>query len=67
MEIDVKNIIKLIQAKFANEFIKKHHYSGKAMNNSKLHFGSDFTIVFCNGVLSLGSPLDKRKALGFGY
>ncbi len=26
-------------AKVANEFVKKHHYSGKVVNNSSLHFG----------------------------
>lgn len=64
MEINVKNIIlKPIQAKFANEFIKKNHYSGKIVNNSKLHFGCFLNNVL-HGVLSFGSPLDKRKVLG---
>ena len=64
MEIDVKKIlVKPIQAKFANEFIKKHHYSGKVVNNSKLHFGCFYNSVL-HGVLSFGSPLDKRKVLG---
>lgn len=55
--------LRVIQSRIANDFIKKHHYSGKVVNNSKLHFG-----VFYNGrlhgAMSLGPPLDKRKMLG---
>ncbi len=55
-------IVKVIAAKAANDFVRKYHYSGKVVNNSKLHFG-----VFLNdrlhGVMSFGSPLDKRKVL----
>lgn len=54
--------IKPILAKVSNEFCKKHHYSGKVVQNSKLHFG-----VFYNekleGVLQYGTPMDKRKVL----
>ena len=32
-------IVKVIPAKIANEFVKKHHYSGKVVPNSTLHFG----------------------------
>lgn len=32
--------IKVIPSKIANAFIKKHHYSGKVVNNSTLHFGA---------------------------
>lgn len=64
MEIDVKEIlVKPIQSKYANDFIKKNHYSGKIVNNSKLHFGCFYNEVL-HGVLSFGSPLDKRKVLG---
>ena len=56
-------IVKVIPSKIANDFIKKHHYSGKIVNNSKLHFG-----VFCDGnlhgVMSYGSSLDKSKLIG---
>jgi hypothetical protein len=59
-----KNIIlKVIPAQKANEFIKKNHYSGKFVNNSVLHFGC-FLNSKLEGVLSYGSPLDKRKVLG---
>jgi hypothetical protein len=56
-------IIKVITSKIANDFIKKHHYSGKVVPNSSLHFGC-FLDGFLHGVLSYGSPLDKRKVLG---
>jgi hypothetical protein len=56
-------IVKPIDSKFANAFVKKHHYSGKVVNNSKLHLGA-FLNGVCHGVMSFGSPLDKRKVLG---
>lgn len=55
-------IVKVIPAKIANEFVKKHHYSGKVVNNSSLHFGC-FLDGKLHGVMSYGSPLDKRKVL----
>lgn len=54
--------VKVISAKLANEFVKKHHYSGKVVNNSNLHFGC-FLDNRLHGVISYGSPLDKRKVL----
>ena len=62
--VDVKQIIlKPIASKPANDFIKKHHYSGKVVNNSVLHFGC-FLDNRLHGVLSFGSSLDKRKVIG---
>lgn len=55
-------VVKVIPAKIANEFVKKHHYSGKVVNNSSLHFGA-FLDGKLHGVMSYGSPLDKRKVL----
>lgn len=56
-------VVKVIPSKVAVPFIRSHHYSGKTVNNSSLHFG-----VFLNGKLhgamSYGPPLDKSKALG---
>lgn len=55
-------IVKPIKAHTANALVKKVHYSGKVVQNSILHFG-----VFLNGklegVMSFGSPMDKRKVL----
>ena len=31
--------VKVIPPKVANAFVKKHHYSGKVVPNSKLHLG----------------------------
>lgn len=56
-------IVKVIPAKIANEFVKKHHYSGKVVANSKLHFGC-FLDDKLHGVLSYGSSLDKSKTIG---
>lgn len=55
-------IVKVIPAKIANEFVKKHHYSGKVVNNSSLHFGC-FLQGKLHGVMSYGSPIDKRKVI----
>lgn len=56
-------IIKVIPSKIANDFVKEHHYSGKIVPNSNLHFGC-FLDEKLHGVMSYGSPLDKRKVLG---
>ena len=53
-------IIKVIPSKFANDFIRKHQYSGKVVQNSNLHFGA-FLDGGLHGVLSYGSSLDKAK------
>ena len=55
-------IVKVIPSHVANAFIKKHHYSGKVVQNSNLHFGA-FLDEQLHGVMSFGSPLDKRKVL----
>ena len=56
-------IVKVIPSKIANDFIKKHHYSGKVVNNSSLHFGV-FMDNKLHGVMSYGPPLDKSKVIG---
>ncbi|MFY7937717.1 MAG: hypothetical protein ACOVOQ_10075 [Flavobacterium sp.] len=55
--------VKVIASKIANEFVKLHHYSGKVVQNSSLHFGA-FLDGKLHGVLSFGSSLDKRKTIG---
>lgn len=56
-------IIKVIPANVANPFVKKHHYSGKVVPNSVLHFGA-FLDGKLHGVLSYGPSLDKKKVMG---
>lgn len=56
-------IVKVIPSKIANEFVKLHHYSGKFVQNSTLHFGA-FLDDKLHGVLSYGSSLDKSKTIG---
>jgi len=56
-------IIKPISFKDARVFIKAHHYSGKVVNNSSLHFGV-FWEDRLEGVLQYGSSIDKRKTQG---
>ncbi len=55
-------VVKVIPSKIANEFVKKHHYSGKVVPNSKLHFGV-FLDNKLHGVMSYGPSTDKRKIL----
>ena len=55
-------IVKVIPSKIANEFVKKHHYSGKVVTNSNLHFGC-FLDGKLHGVMSYGSPFDKSRVL----
>lgn len=54
--------LKVIPSKIANPFIKKYHYSGKVVNNSKLHFGA-FLDGKLHGVMSYGPSLDKSKII----
>lgn len=56
-------IVKVIPSSIANPFIKKHHYSGKVVNNSCLHFGV-FLDGGLHGVMSYGPSLDKSKIIG---
>ena len=55
--------MKVIPSSIANPFIKAHHYSGKVVNNSKLHFGV-FLDGQLHGVMSYGPSLDKSKIIG---
>lgn len=55
-------IVKVIPSKIANPFIKTHHYSGKVVNNSSLHFGA-FLDGNLHGVMSYGPSLDKSKIM----
>ena len=55
--------MKVIPGSVANPFIRAHHYSGKVVNNSKLHFGV-FLDGQMHGVMSYGPSLDKSKIIG---
>jgi hypothetical protein len=55
-------IVKIINSDVANAFVKKHHYSGKVVNLSNLHFGC-FLDNKLHGVMSYGPPMDKRNVL----
>lgn len=56
-------IVKPIKSNIANDFVKKHHYSGKVVQNSQLHFGCFLNGVL-GGVMSFGASLDKKKIQG---
>ena len=55
-------IVKVIDSKVANDFVKKHHYSGKVVPNSKLHFGC-FLDNRLHGVMSYGTSMQKSKII----
>lgn len=55
-------VLKVIPSKTANEFVKRHHYSGKVVQNSTLHLGA-FLGGKLGGVMQYGNPIDKRKVL----
>lgn len=55
-------LIKPISSRDGMGFIRKYHYSGKIVNNSKIYFGV-FLNGSCEGVLSFGPPMDKRRML----
>lgn len=56
-------VLKPIDQKIARDFIKKHHYSGKVVNNSRVHIGV-FWYGKLSGVMQYGASLDKRKIQG---
>lgn len=59
----VKEIkLKVIPAKIANDFIKKHHYSGKVVPNSTLHFGA-FLDGKLHGVMSYDASINKKGTM----
>ena len=55
-------VVKVIPAKIANDFVRKHHYSGKVVNNSKLHFGV-FLDGRLHGVMSYGASINKKGTM----
>lgn len=56
-------VVKVIPRDIANDFIKKHHYSGKVMQSSQVHFGA-FLDGKLHGVMSYGSCIDRKKMQG---
>lgn len=55
--------VKVIPASIANDFVRKHHYSGKVVPNSKLHFGA-FLDGKLHGVMSYGASMKKDQLIG---
>ena len=55
--------LKVIPARVAVPFVKTHHYSGKVVQNSNLHFGA-FLDGRLHGVMSFGPSMDKKKTIG---
>ena len=53
----------MLPASIANAFVRKHHYSGKVVPNSTLHFGA-FLDGHLHGVLSYGNSMVKENVIG---
>lgn len=57
-----KYTVKEIHAKDARDIVKKYHYSGKVVSNSKLHLG----VFYCDslvGCLQYGPPMNGKKTI----
>jgi len=52
-----------ISSQDANAFTRRHHYSGKVVQNSQVHLGM-FLDGRIEGVMQFGPSLDKRKIIG---
>ena len=56
-------LVKPISATDARRIIRALHYSGKVVNNSRIHLGV-FLDGRCGGAMQFGPSLDKRKLVG---
>lgn len=56
-------VLRPLDSKTANEFVRRVHYSGKVVNNSQLHIGVYYHGQL-EGVMQFGPSLDKRKIVG---
>lgn len=56
-------VLKPIGAKLANDFVKKHHYSGKVVPNSQVHLGV-YYFGKLEGVMQFGPSLKKINIIG---
>lgn len=64
MSASAKDILlKPISGAEANAVVKKHHYSGRVVNNSQIHIGV-FYRGSLEGAMQFGPSLDKRKLQG---
>ena len=55
-------IVKPITPSAANAFVKAHHYSGKVVPNSQLHFGCFLNGVL-GGVMQFGPSINKQGTI----
>jgi hypothetical protein len=55
-------VLRVIPATVATPFVRRHHYSGKVVNNSSLHFGV-FLDGQLHGVMSYGPSLVKAHII----
>lgn len=55
-------IVRPVSREDANRIVRTFHYSGKVVQNSKLHLGV-FLDGYLLGAMQFGSPIDKRRTL----
>ena len=56
-------VLKPISATLANDFVRKHHYSGKVVPNSQVHLGVYYHGKL-EGVMQYGPSLAKKNTIG---
>lgn len=56
-------VLKPIGATLANDFVRKHHYSGKVVPNSQVHLGVYYHGKL-EGVMQFGPSLAKKNTIG---
>jgi hypothetical protein len=56
-------VLKPIGATEANNFVRKHHYSGKVVPNSQIHLGV-YYFGKLEGVMQFGPSLAKKNSIG---
>lgn len=56
-------VVRLIDSRTASDFIRRTHYSGKVVQNSRVHFGV-YWQGRLEGALQFGPSLDKSKVIG---
>jgi hypothetical protein len=55
--------VKSIEARYANAFVRSHHYSGKVDTRTQVHLGV-FWQGTLEGVMQFGPSIDKNKSVG---
>lgn len=62
--MSAKNLqVRAIEPRYANAFVRSHHYSGKVDTRSQVHLGVYWRDTL-EGVMQFGPSIDKNKSVG---